>query len=98
MDEHYSAKEIMAKNPLTVEGEEDLVGNIIVNRNIAAVLLDYGYTILKLKTIFEGKKCSANEQLRLNYVLKQMKKVERIKIKDIILFFDSFAPMEKILY
>ena len=98
MDISYDDKDILAKIPLTVDGKEDEVINDLINRDIATVLADYGYPIMKLRTVFEGKKCTIHEQFRLNYVIKRMYKIDKIPVKDIILFFDSFAPIEKILY
>lgn len=98
MDDSFDPKDIVAKTPLTVDGKEDDVISDIINRDIAEYLSDYGYSVMKLKTIFEGKKCSTNEQLRLNYVIKIISKKQRIPIKDIVLFFAPFAPIEKILY
>ena len=68
-----------------------------MNRQIVACLEKYGITLTTLQTIFEGDYCCTNDKCRLNYAIRMLKKLEYIPIKDTILCFDSFAPMNKVL-
>ena len=76
--------------------ETELVENVI-NEKLEGFFDGYGYTTLKLKTIFQGLRCPTNEKLNLNYTIKLIRKQANVPVKDILIFFQIFAPVDKIL-
>lgn len=88
---------IKPRDPVVYDKEEtELVENVI-NEKLELLFDQHGYSALKLKTIFQGLRCSTNEKLNLNYTIKMIKRQENIPVKDILIFFQLFAPVEKIL-
>lgn len=76
--------------------ETELVENVI-NGRLQKAFDEYSYTELKLKTIFQGLRCSTNEKLNLNYTIKMVRKYNDVPVKDILIFFQTFAPVERVL-
>ena len=85
------------QDPVVFDREETTIVFNLTNKKIQEVLDGYGYVENKLRTIFEGQKCSSKEQCELNWTLKTIKNTDKIMLRDMILYFDTFTTVEKIL-
>lgn len=88
---------IKPRDPVVYDKEETDLVEKVINEKLEKFFDERGYPTLKLKTIFQGQRCSTNEKLNLNYTIKMIRRQENIPVKDILIFFQLFAPIEKIL-
>jgi len=88
---------IKPRDPVIYDKEESELIDNVVNEKLEKFFDEHGYTTIKLKTIFQGLRCPTNEKLNLNYAIKMVRRQENIPVKDILIFFQLFAPVEKVL-
>ena len=70
----------------------------VTNDRIREYFYQCGYTNEDLISIFNGGVNSANVKLELNYSVRWVAEKHKVPLKEIFLYFDSFAKYEKILY
>lgn len=85
------------KDPVLFDREENDLVTSLTNKKIQDILTAHGYPENKLRTIFEGQRCSTKEQCELNWTLKKIKKDHNLLLRDVFLYFDTFTTIEKIL-
>lgn len=88
---------ITLKDPLAFERVEDSLVEDMTSEKIQKLLDAYGFEVDDLQTIFVGLRFSSNQQCNLNWALKDMKIKHRIPIKDVLLYFEKFNSIEKII-
>jgi len=83
--------------PIDSVGTENVWLADTLNKQILECMELYGFSLNSIKTIFEGDVLSTNDKCKLNYAIRMVKKLQYIPIKDVILCFETFAPMNKVL-
>lgn len=77
--------------------ENDIMDNIC-KEEFFEWLNAEGCTIKELKSIFESKRISSNEQMRFNLIIRKANREIHIDIIDIILYFEeNFSRFKKII-
>lgn len=93
----FSPLDVQPLTPVESSGTESVWLTDTLNKQILECMDAYGFGLQSIKTIFEGDTCSTNEKCKLNYAIRMVKKLRYIPIKDTILCFETFSPMNKVL-
>ena len=97
MEDVNEFENLMPKDPILFDREENELVASMTNKTIQDILTANGYPENKLRTIFAGQRCSSKEQCELNWTLKNIKREYNMPLRDVFLYFDTFAVIENIL-
>lgn len=90
--------DLVANEHVELYKNEKVLIDDIHRHQIHDLFEKYGFNFKKIKVIFESEVYSTSTQNELNIIFRKLKKHHDINLFDIVMYFEEFAKIKKILY